>query len=188
MRRFVIVICLALLVVGCGDSEPTMSEYATEVERLLLTMNGEIDALDAEIAGQTSTLEDVREFWGAKLAARREFVEGLESVEPPEEAVEMHKSALGIIKRLTAVDEAVAELVGTMESDAELATLLESPEFLATEVVDAEAIAMCQAAQGDFDATADGDVFADVPWIPSELREVVIVFFGCTKEERGVAP
>ena len=100
----------------------------------------------------------------------------------------MHASAIGIVGRLGAADNAVAELAGTMESGQDAVRLLESPEFRATEVVDVEAIAMCEAAQAEFDSTADRQVFGDTPWIPSELREIVAVAFGCTKEGRGVAP
>lgn len=187
MRRFVLAICLTLLVAGCGDGELTMSEYATQIESLITTMNAKIDTLDAEITSQESTLEDAQDFWEAKLVARRELIAGFESIEPPQDAAEMHASAIAIVARLTDTDEAVAELVGTMETEEELGLLLESQEFLATEAVDVEAIAMCQAAQAEFDSTADREVFGDAPWIPSELREVVLVGFGCTKEERGVA-
>jgi hypothetical protein len=187
MRRFVAV-CLALLVAGCGDGELTINEYATQVEGLITTMNRKIDTLDAEAVSQARTLEDARDFWEAKVAARRELIAGLEGVEPPQEAAEMHASAIGIISRLTAADEAVAERVEAMETEQELGLLLETPEYLATEAVDAEAVAVCEAAQAGFDSTADREVFGDAPWIPSELQEVVLVSFGCSKEQRGVAP
>ncbi|MCP3999031.1 MAG: hypothetical protein GY722_28805 [bacterium] len=187
-RGLVPAICLTLLLAGCGDGELTMNEYATQIEGLIVTMNRTIDTLDAEIATQESTLEDARSYWDAKVAARRELIEGLEAIEPPREAAEMHASAIGIVSRLSEADNAVAELAGTMETGQDAGLLLESPEFLATEVVDVEAMAMCEAAQAEFDSTADREVFGDTPWIPSELREVVVVAFGCTKEERGLAP
>lgn len=187
-RSLVPAICVALLLAGCGDGELTMNEYATQIEGLLATMNRKVDALDAEAISQTMTMDDARDFWEAKVAARRELVDGLEAIEPPQEAAEMHASAIGIVSRLSATDNAVAELAGTMESGQDAVRLLESPEFRATEVVDVEAIAMCEAAQAEFDSTADREVFGDTPWIPSELREIVAVAFGCTKEERGVAP
>ena len=187
-RSLVPAICVALLLAGCGDGELTMNEYATQIEGLIATMNRKVDALDAEAISQTMTMDDARDFWEAKVAARRELVDGLEAIEPPEEAAEMHASAIGIVGRLGAADNAVAELAGTMESGQDAVRLLESPEFRATEVVDVEAIAMCEAAQAEFDSTADRQVFGDTPWIPSELREIVAVAFGCTKEGRGVAP
>ena len=74
-----------------------------------------------------------------------------------------------------------------METDQDLGLLGQSPEYLATQAVKEEAVALCQAAQAQFDSTSDREVFGEMPWIPSALREVVSVAFGCTKEERGLS-
>lgn len=185
MRSLAIAVCM-MVVTGCGGGELSMNDYATQVEDLLTAMNTRIDTLDAEIATEPSTLADVQDFWAAKVTARRAFIDGLDSIEPPEQAADMHTAAIGIITRLTSADETVAELVAEMETDEELSSLLESPEYLATEAVDEVAIAMCQAAQTEFDSTAERQVFEDAPWIPSELQEVVLVHFGCTSAERGI--
>jgi hypothetical protein len=188
VRRLVLVMVLALLVGTCGRSEISLSDYAAEAESLLTALNVKIDALDADAQSQSPTVQGAREFWDSKVEARRELIAGLEALEPPQDAAEMHATAVRIISRLASADEGVAQLIGTMESDEELAGLLQSPEFLATEAVDEEAIALCQAAQADFDATADREVFVDMPWIPSELQEVVLVFLGCSKQDRGATP
>jgi len=185
MRTFVLTVCTTLVIASCGNGEITMNDYAAQVEELLTAMNSTVDALDADNAAQTPTVDDARAFWESKVAARRDFIDGLDSIEPPDEAVEMHAAATGIITRLAAADEAVADLVAAMETEAELSLLLTTPEFLATEAVDETAIAMCLGAQAEFDSTADREVFGDVPWIPSELQEVVLIHFGCTKAERG---
>ena len=188
MRRLLLPICLAVLVAGCGNGELNLADYAGQAEQLLTAMNRRIDTLEAQFQTEGFTLDNTREFWETKVVARREFIAGMESIEPPEEAAEMHAAAIGIVSRLMTADEAVAQLVRSMETDQDLNGLLQSPEFLATEVVDEEAVALCQAAQAEFDSTADRAVFGDTPWIPSELREVVSVAFGCTNEERGVTP
>lgn len=177
-----------LIIASCGGGELTMDEYATEAERRLRAMNVTIDALDAEAQSRPTTLEGSRDFWDSKVAARLELVTGLEAIEPPAIASDMHDSAVGIISRLAAADQAVAELVGRMETEQELSLLFDTPEFLATENIDEEAVAICQAAQAEFDSTTDREVFRDVPWIPSELKEVISVFFGCLREDRGRAP
>lgn len=188
MRSFVLATCLVLVVAGCSNSELSMNDYAIEIERLIATMNEEIDALDAEALSQSLGVQRARDFWDSKVEARRELISGFEALEPPQDAAEMHASALRIMSRFAALDNDVAQLIGTMEADEELSLLFQSPEFLATEAVDEEAVAMCQAAQADFDSTADREVFGDLPWIPTELQEVVIVSFGCSKEDRGVTP
>ena len=188
MRVQLVAVCIAVLVAGCGSGELSLADYGAQLEDLVGSMNREIDTLDVEMRAQVATLDDTRVFWETKVAARREFIAGMEALEPPKDAAEMHAAAIGIVDRLAAADEAVAQLVRTMKTNEELSCLPRSAEILATEAVDIEAVALCQAAQAEFDSTADREVFGDTPWIPSELREVVSVAFGCTKEERGVEP
>jgi hypothetical protein len=98
---------------------------------------------------------------------------------------ELQAVALDIFSRLTTAERGLAGRAADLGSADELSLLWESPEAVAMVAVDEEAIAICQAAQAQADATADREAFADYPWISPELQEVVQVFFGCTKEERG---
>ena len=50
--------------------------------------------------------------------------------------------------------------------------------------VDAESLAICDAAQASIDATQDRDAFSDTPWIPPEMKEVIEVTFKCRAEDR----
>ena len=159
-----------------------------DVDGAVADVDRAIAALDVETSSQPLTLEIARNYWSSKADSRRELIAGLEAIEPPEEAAEMHESAIGVVSRLAAADESVAELVETMETDQELTRLAQSPEFLANETVDEDAVAMCQAAQAELDTSSDEGIIADTPWIPSGLHETVIVVFGCTKEERGIQP
>ena len=43
---------------------------------------------------------------------------------------------------------------------------------------------MCLAAQAEFDRTEERTVFEGALWVPSELKEIVTVAFGCIAEER----
>ena len=38
---------------------------------------------------------------------------------------------------------------------------------------------LCLEIQSKLDATADREIFAEVPWIPSEMKEVVDLVVGC---------
>jgi hypothetical protein len=180
--------CLALSFAGCGTGESSMSDYADQVEQLVTTMNTKIDTSEAQSEAQGFTLEATRQFWETKVEARSEFIAGLGEIDPPDDAEEMHTAALSIVGRLKAADEAVTDLLRSMTTEQEMGLLTQSPEYLATEAVDEEAVALCQAVQAEFDSTYDREVFGDSPWVPSELREVVSVAFGCTKEERGITP
>ena len=77
------------------------------------------------------------------------------------------------------------DVLGSTEDLLELSGLWDSPEGRAFHAIDAEAIALCRAAEAEFDATEDRAVFAETPWIPAELREVIEVAFRCAVEERA---
>jgi hypothetical protein len=44
---------------------------------------------------------------------------------------------------------------------------------------DAAMIEICNVVQAEFDKTRERDITADVPWLSSDLKEVVEVAFGC---------
>jgi hypothetical protein len=185
VRSIVVATCLALVVASCGGGELTLTEYAGEVEGLVTHVSGRIDDLEAEWESAIPTVESTQAYLNARVAARQEFLEGFGALEPPEEVTEMHTVALDILTRLTAAEEAWARRAEDIETTDELSLLWDSPEALALQAVDEEAIAICRAAQAQFDSTADREVFADFPWVPPELQEVVLVFLGCTEQERG---
>lgn len=185
MRRIVLAICLAVLIAGCGDGELTINEYASEMEELVTTMNREIDALDAGQASMITTVDGIQDYFEQKLAARHEFLESYQAIAPPEDAAEMHATALDIVSKLTEAEEALAQRAEGINDPAEWSDLWVGEEAQAFATIDEEAVAICQTAQAQMDSTTDRDVFGDLPWIPSELQEVVLVFFGCTREDRG---
>ena len=116
MRAMLVASCLALLIAGCSTGEPSLADYASQAEQLLTAMNSKIDTLDAQIEEQGLTLANSREFWETKVEARTEFIAGLGALDPPDEAAEMHAAALSIVGRLKTADQAVAELIGSMET------------------------------------------------------------------------
>ena len=185
MRSIVVATCLALVVAGCGGGQLTLAEYADKAEELMITMTQRIDDADAKLLAGVRTVESTKAYFDEKTAARHEFIDKFEALEPPEEAVEMHAAGLDMITQLTAAEDALARRAHDIETTDELSVLWDSPEAQVAGAVDKEAIAFCEEAQARFDSTADRQAFADFPWIPPELQEVVVVFFGCSEEERG---
>ena len=57
--------------------------------------------------------------------------------------------------------------------------LEESAEALVYWDLDAEMSRLCLEFQSKLDATAEREVFAEVPWVPGELKEVVSLVVGC---------
>ena len=85
-------ICLAILAPGCGGSEPTLSEYAEQLEVLVTTMNRKITVLDSNLESEPLTVEGTQNYFEEKIAARDELLEGFRAIEPPEQEVCTHST------------------------------------------------------------------------------------------------
>lgn len=176
----ILAICLAILLPSCGNGELTLGEYAEELEVLVTTMNRKITVLDSNLESEPLTIEGTQNYFEEKIAARDELLEGFRAIEPPEEAADMHAASLGIVGKLTDAERAMAQQADGIETAEELSELWNTQAGLTTHAVDEEARAFCATAQTQFDSTTDRAAAFDGPWIPSELKEVVQVFFGCS--------
>lgn len=78
----------------------------------------------------------------------------------------------------------MADSVMTWTSESDIEPIWETPEGVAARAADADAIAVCLAAQAEFDQTADRADLANAPWIPAEMKEVILVAFGCEVDDR----
>jgi hypothetical protein len=170
---------LAVVLVACGGGSLTLSEYASQSEALVTELLTQLDTLDAEWESQIPTPEGARTYWNHRLEARVEFLEGIHALDPPEEVADLHETALDLFNRLTTAEEALAARVNSLETIIGHGPWWDMPEGQAARAVDEEAVAICHAAQADFDATQDRESFEDVPWIPEEMKTVVQVAFNC---------
>jgi hypothetical protein len=180
--RLHLLLLVAVLLAACS-SGASLADYAEDVETLIVTMNARLDALDAEFDA-TQDLEEMKEHASQRILARSRFLTGLRELEPPDEVVELHETALGIMERLTDAETAMADRVMSWESASDIEAIWETPEGIAARTADAQAVALCLAAQADFDQTSDRAEFEAVPWIPPEMKEVVLVAFGCEADGR----
>jgi hypothetical protein len=179
MRCLSVVVSLALILVACGGGGLTLSEYAAQSEELVTTLITRIDLLDAEWESQIPTVDGARTYWDQRLEARVEFRKGIQALDPPDEVADFHDMTLDLFSRFTAAEEALAARVATFETATSHAEWWDTPEGRAAQAIDDEAVVICHAAQAELDATEGRDVFSDVPWIPSEMKDVVRVAFGC---------
>ena len=183
MKRLVVAVLVSgMALSGCGG-ELSLTEYAAELETAAAEMNARLDELDAEVSG-SSDLEQVKRYANERVAARNAFVDILEGLDPPDEVSDLHDSAVGIIGRLTDAESALADYVNGLDSAVDLDTVWSTPLGVAARSADEESIALCLAAQAEFDSTEERVGLAEVPWIPPELKEVVTVAFGCIAGER----
>jgi len=93
--------------------------------------------------------------------------------------VDLHEIVVELFDRLNTAEEALAARVATMEAGIGAEAWWNTPEGRAAAAVDGEVTAICYVAQGAFDKTQDRSAFADMPWIPPEMKEAVRVAFGC---------
>ncbi len=171
------------MLVACGETALTVSEYAAEAERLVGRMEAQFAELDEMWESQTPSLDGALEYWDGRLAIRAEFLEGVEDLNPPEAVAEQHAAAVDVFTRFEEADQALAARVAAMDEVTEHRQWLDTPEGEASLALLEEVYAFCRASQAEFDATQDREGLKDVPWLPSEMTEVVSVAFGCPEAE-----
>ena len=167
--------------VACSGGTLTLSEYGERSEQLVAEVSQRVDALDATLESGDHTADSVRAYWNERVDARRNFSEGLEALEPPEEAAELHAVVVEIFNRLTVAEEALAARVIALETMSGPAQWWATPEGQIARSVDEEVTQICVVAQEAFDKTVGREAVVDIPWMPPEMKEVVRVAFGCSE-------
>jgi hypothetical protein len=167
---------------ACGGGTLTVPEYAAQAEELVGRMEAQFVELDSAWESQAPNREGALAYWEGRLEIREEFLEGVEALEPPEAVVEQHAAAMDVFARITQADEALAARVAAMNEVTEHRQWLDTPEGAASLALLEEVYAFCRASQAEYDATQDREGLENVPWLPSELTEVVSVAFGCPEE------
>lgn len=179
MRRVWAGAWLVVVVAACGGGSLSLSEYTAQALAVATVMEERIGTLDAEWHTQTSTVEGARTYWDRRLKARAESLEGLQALDSPVEVAELHRTALDLLSRLIAAEEALAVRVASFETITEPGQWWDTVEGKAARAVDEEADAICHVFQARYDATIERLAFSDVAWIPSEMKEIVQIDLGC---------
>jgi hypothetical protein len=176
MRSSVAVGCLTVMLVACGGGDLSLTEYAERLDALARVLGEQLDAGDARMSTGTATLGDAQEVLSSALAARTDFQEGLTALDPPEEFADVHTDLVEVHSRIIAAQEAFVARTATA---ATLEELDQSAEAAAYRAIGTEAASLCEEFRARIDSTADRAIFADIPWIPGDVKEVVEVTFGC---------
>ena len=179
LRRVWAVACLVLVVVACGGGSLSLSEYNTQGMAVATAMEERIAALDAELDSQASTVERARTYWERRLEARREALEGFQALDPPDEIAELAETGLDLFGELIAAEDALAVRVASFDTVTEPEQWWNTAEGEAVRAVEEDIDALCQVFQAMYDATIERTGFSDVPWIPTEMKEVIQVDIGC---------
>jgi hypothetical protein len=177
--RNVAAVVVGLLLASCGGGGLSLAEYNTEGMALGAAMEERIYALDSEWDPNTATVEDVRAYWGQRIAAYETALEGFEALEPAGEAVELHRTGMELFTRLVAAESALAARVASSETVTGPEQWWTTAEGAAVGAVQEEIYSFCLVFQAMYDGTVERIALADVPWIPPEMKEIVQVDIGC---------
>jgi hypothetical protein len=109
-----------------------------------------------------------------RVAFHNEFID---LGEPPDQIAELHAAIVDWHAGAIDVERALVARAGQVSSWAELER---SAELAAYNAKGEEGLVVCRELQAKLDATEGRAVFADTPWIPSEMKEVVDAVLGCT--------
>ncbi len=183
-RLIPLALCVTLLLSGCGGGEMSLTEYVERLNAIMDRANQQGEELVASPQGAVlfAEGEELSGFTPQDLQAVLERVGKIEvevreaaaAIEPPEQVADLHN--LLFDTRFAVAREALATRAGTAADWEELSETPEMAAYRTAVTVDKQA---CVDFQTQLDATAGRGVFADVPWIPGELKEVVQAVLGC---------
>lgn len=177
--RTMVAVVGGLLLASCGGGDLSLAEYNSEGMALATAMEERIYALDAEWDSQTATAEDVRTYWDQRIEAYETALGSFEALEPAGEAAELHRTGMELFTKLVAAESALATRVVSFETVTTPEQWWDTAEGEAVGVVEEEIYSFCLVFQAMYDATVERIALSDVPWIPSEMKEIVQVDIGC---------
>lgn len=176
-RSFLVGLALMLLLTACGGSELAMSEYGDRLNEIVGTYGTEAEAAWVEfLAVSDPALEDLRTLFDHDVAIRLGVEEAFMDLDPPGEIADIHDP---LVEWLVSLTDAEEELVNRIAEIDSLDEFLDSAEYRAFEETLIGGADVCNELQSELDATAARGVFAETPWMPSDLKEVVDAVIGC---------
>ena len=184
-RAWTGVLAAIVVVVACGGGEMTLTEYVDEVNAIIDRASGKYYDLVATSEGQVliAHRDQLADFAPRDLqvafAGVRDIEVGvrdaIDAIEPPEQISDLHNRLFDFSLTLP-INDALAARAGTAVDWEELSA---SQEMVAYRAQLAEDKQRCTDFQTELDDTAARGAFADTPWIPGELKEVVDAALGC---------
>ena len=190
--RFVLSTTLAaLMLAGCGGGEMSMEEYVESVDEIFQSAIGQYeDIIESPgglvlVVGQGDHLgfddqglqltdftpQDLHVALSRVVEIQDEAVAAAAAIDPPEQIADIHA--------LYFRELPLRELAARAATAASWEELSESAEMAAYRNALEADNQVCADFQATLDATANRGAFVDVPWMPSELSEIVDYALGC---------
>jgi len=180
--RFVaLVLCVALLLCGCGGGDLSLTEYTERINAAEIRASQQGEALASEAEEIVDfTPQDLRAVLDQARVIRVDVKVATDDIEPPKQIAEIHELVFDWHTEFIAIEEALAARAATApHTDAGWTELSDSPEMAAYRAAIAEGKQVCVDFQSRLDATEERGIFEDTPWIPGEMKEVVERVLGC---------
>jgi hypothetical protein len=172
-------VILILVATACGGDDLTLSEYNEQGMTLVIAMEEQLSALDAEWDSHEPTVERARSYWNSRIDARDEALEGLEALKAPDGLADLLGHGLGLFTEQITAEKALAARVISFDTVTGPEQWWGTTEGKAVQALDEEINAFCQVVQARYDATIERVILSDVPWIPSDMKEMVQIDIGC---------
>jgi hypothetical protein len=176
-----LVLCLALLLCGCGGGALSLTEYTEHINAVETRASEQGERIGDEIEDIVDfTPQDLQAVLEKARVIRIEVKEATDGIEPPEQVADIHSLVFDWHTEFIGIEEALAARAGTTPHTAAGWTeLSDSPEMAAYRAAIAEGKQVCINFQSRLDATEERGVFSDTPWLPAEMKEVVERVLGC---------
>jgi hypothetical protein len=181
MRRLLMIICLSVAAGACGSDDSSLTEYVDNVdavfafgleryEALLATPEGGVLVAPRERLSDYTT-GDLHVALEQLADIQRDALDLASRIDPPDELADLHV----LFFRRLPIDElaARAATAATWEELSDSAEMAAYRNALMSDEV------VCADLQAEIDATSSRDVFADNPWLPAEMKEIVVYALGC---------
>ena len=166
---------LVLLVTACGSDESSLTEYVDQLNGIEARVTAEAGPLIAELE-RVTTPSELQATMDQLVAVRIESLAASQALDPPGQVADLHDFLVEWEAQLIPVEEALAARAGAVSGWEELSESAEMETYRVTLVDGKHA---CIEFQARLDATAARGVFADTPWVPGEMKEVVEAVLGC---------
>ncbi|MGI9649225.1 MAG: hypothetical protein ACR2OI_11955 [Acidimicrobiia bacterium] len=171
-------VALAMAASACS-SGPSLTEYADKMDSIVGTHRAGMEENDAWFESEPETIERVHTYATSRIELRTTFLAELEEATAPREAEDLHVAAISAIRSLVEAETVLFNNAMSASSMSELGNLWTTPAGESAREADEKVIAICQAAEAALNSTEERQALVGVPWVPTELQEVVEVAFGC---------
>ena len=172
----------ALLIGACGSEGISLTEYVEQVNVVAEVASQKGAELLAD-AAQTTDATPQQVQAGLERGLREIRIplqEAIDDISPPDQLADLHDVMWDWHANFITIERALAARVGTTDdTGAGWEALSDSPEMASFRSAVAEGKQLCDGFQAELDDIAALGVFADTPWMPGELQNVVEAALGC---------